>query len=110
MQSPGAALLVMAPLTFLMSLTPGLGAAIVQTITPSEMRGQLAAVYLFFASFLAMLLAPVVVALLMGSFFGGEMGLGAALSALAAVAYPLAAILLFTALPRYRAALRGAPS
>lgn len=100
-----AAVAMMAPLTFLMALTPGLGAAVIQTIAPNEMRGQMVAVYLAFVNFFALLLAPLIVALLTELVFRSEGALGYSLSALAAVAYPAAAVLLWLALKPYRAAL-----
>ncbi|TAL32797.1 MAG: MFS transporter [Phenylobacterium sp.] len=103
-----SAVAAMVPLTFLMALTPGLGAAVMQTIAPNEMRGQMVAVYLTFVNFFALLLAPLIVALLTEFVFRSEGALGYSLSVLAAMAYPTAAVLLWLALKPYRQALEAA--
>ncbi len=76
MPTPAGTLSVLVALAFLMSLTPRLGAALVQTVAPSEMPGKQIALHFLTASFLS------------------------------ALVYPLGAILLFAGLRSNREALR----
>ena len=96
---------VLVPLVFLMALTPGLGAAIVQAVAPNEIRAQMVAVYGVAVSFLSYLLAPLMVAAMTQYVFGQDDALGYSLGVLAAIVYPTAALCLGRCLIHYRESL-----
>jgi len=100
------ALLALVPVVFLMALTPGLGAAIVQAIAPNEIKAQMVAVYGVAVSFLSYLVAPLMVAVITQYVFAREDALGYSLASLAAVIYPCAALCLGCCLVHYRESLR----
>ncbi len=102
------AVALLIPVTFLMSLTPGLGAAIVQSVTPNQLRAQMVAVYGIAVGFLSYLLAPLMVALLTQYVFLRDDAVGYSLGSMALVVYPLAALVLYLGLKHYRAALTAA--
>ena len=97
---------VLLPMVFLMALTPGLGAAIVQAIAPNEIRAQMVAVYGIAVSFLSYLLAPLMVAAMTQYVFGRDEAIGYSLGVLAVVVYPSAALCLGRCLVHYRESLR----
>ncbi|MBI1181969.1 MAG: MFS transporter [Alphaproteobacteria bacterium] len=106
--SPWLAVVLLVPITFFMSMPPGLGNASLQVIAPNELRGQVMAFYLITVNFLSYLFAPLVVALLNDHVFLGDASIGFSLSTMAAFTYPTAAICLAFGLKHYRAALRHA--
>ncbi len=105
--APAGALAIAAlvPLVFLMSLTPGLGAAVLQVIAPNEMRAQMVAVYGVCVSFLSYLLAPLMVAMMTQYVFGADDAVGLSLAVLAAVCYPVAAVSLGLGLRHFRSSI-----
>ncbi len=106
--SGSLAIALLIPVTFLMSLTPGLGAAIVQAVTPNQFRAQMVAVYGIAVGFLSYLLAPLMVALLTQYVFMRDDAVGYSLGSMALVVYPLAALVLHLGLKHYREALKAA--
>ncbi len=98
-------LLLLPVVIFLMSLTPGLGAAIVQSVTPNEFRAQMVAIYGIAVSFLSYLLAPLIIALLTQYVFMRDDAVGYSLGTTALITYPLAALVLAIGLKPYRKAL-----
>jgi MFS family permease len=103
--SASAALLLLAPVTFFMAWPPGLSVAALQAVTPSDIRGRIIGLYLVITNFLSFTLGPLLVGFLNDAVFPGRSGIGFTLAALAAVAYPLAALCLWTALKPFRTAL-----
>jgi len=98
--------LALVPLViFLMSLTPGLGAAIVQSVTPNEFRAQMVAIYGIAVSFLSYLLAPLIIALLTQYLFMKDDAVGFSLGTTAVLFYPIAALVMAFGLNHYRTAL-----
>lgn len=89
----------------LTGVTTGIAAAAIQYIAPSHLRGQLGAIYILTASVAGIGLGPSIVAAITEFLFGYEEALRYSLSLLAATSLPLAAILLYTGLPFYRASV-----
>jgi MFS family permease len=106
--SPELALGVLVPLVFLMSLTPGLGAAVVQAVAPNEMRGQIVAIYGVAVGFLSYVLAPLMVALVTDHVFGFDGAVGMSMALVGGIAYPAASVCLWLGLKHYRKALVAA--
>lgn len=85
------------------SMVGGLQAAMVQSLTPSRMRGQMAAVYGVTVNLMGLGLAPTLTAALSDGVFGGGEGLGKALAVTSAVSLGACAVLLWVGLPRAKA-------
>ena len=83
----------------------GAGAAAIQEITPNQMRGQVAAVYLFAINLAGIGLGPTVVASFTDLVFGRDEAVGQSLAALVAIGVPLALLCLVGGLGAYRRAL-----
>lgn len=92
------AIILIIPITFFMSMPPGLSNAALQAISPNRMRGQLIAVYLICVSFLSYLFAPLIIGLMNDYVFGREDAIHLSLSSLACVNYVIAAICLWLCL------------
>ncbi len=102
------AALLLIPITFCMSMPPGLSNAALQAIAPNRMRGQLIAIYLICVSFLSYLLAPLIIGLTNDYVFGREDAIDLSLSSLAAVNYGIAIVALALSLKPLRQALAAA--
>ena len=102
----GVALLV--PVTFCMSMPPGLIMATLQNISPNELRGQMVAFYLIAVNFLSYTFAPSLPALLSDQVFQSPLALGKSISILAVINYTLAVLCLALCLKYYRRALDAA--
>ncbi len=105
---PWVAVVLLVPVTFCMSMPPGLIMATLQAIAPNELRGQMVAFYLIAVNFLAYTFAPSLPALLSDFVFGSELALGKSISALAVLNYSVAVICLLLCLRHYRRALEHA--
>jgi len=92
------AIVLLIPITFFMSVPPGLSNAALQAIAPNRMRGQLIAIYLICVSFLSYLIAPLIIGLTNDYVFEREDAIGLSLSSLAIVNYSIAAICLYLSL------------
>ena len=99
------ALWLLVPVTFCMSMPPGLIIATLQTIAPNELRGQMVAFYLIAVNFLSYSFAPSLPALLSDFVFESELALGQSISTLAVVNYTIAAVCLGLSLKYYRDAV-----
>ena len=88
---PAVALLAIS--TLISNLPWGLAYAAIATITPNELRGQMAALYLFIVNIIGLGLGPSVIAVFTDYVFADEAAIGASLAAATAVIAPLAAIL-----------------
>jgi MFS family permease len=102
----GLALLV--PVTFGMSMPPGLIMSTLQAIAPNELRGQMVAFYLIAVNFLAYTFAPSLPALMSDGIFNSELALGKSISILALINYSIASVCLYFCLKHYRSALTAA--
>jgi MFS family permease len=88
---------------FVLTATGGLQGATVQIMSPNRMRGQTAALYLLTANLIGLGIGPTLTAVLSDTVFGGPMGIGRAIAATAAIALPLAAVLIALSLGPVRA-------
>jgi len=102
------ALLMAAPILFLMSSYFGPAIAALQTSTPNEMRALASALLLFAANLFGLGLGPPLVGALTTHVLGGDQTLHVALASLAAVFAPLAAVAAAWGLKAYRLRLVGA--
>ena len=98
LDSDWLAIAVIIPITFFMSMPPGLSNAALQAISPNRLRGQMIAVYLICVSFLSYLFAPLIIGLMNDYVFGREDAIDLSLSSLAFVNYLVAAICLWLSL------------
>jgi len=108
MPTEQGALLMAAPILFLMSSYFGPAIAVLQTSTPNEMRALASALLLFAANLFGLGLGPPLVGALTTHVLGGDQTLHVALSSLAAVFAPLAAVTAAWGLKAYRVRLIGA--
>ncbi|HEX7034183.1 MAG TPA: MFS transporter [Pseudomonadales bacterium] len=102
------AVALVVPITFGMSMPPGLSNAALQAIAPNRMRGQLIAIYLICVSFLSYLLAPLIIGVTNDYVFGREDAIDLSLASLATVNYGVAAVCLTLCLRPLRDAIRAA--
>ena len=107
-EDPYVALALLVPVTFCMSMPPGLIMATLQAIAPNELRGQMVAFYLIAVNFLSYTFAPSLPALISDGYFRSELALGKSISILAVINYSIAALCLYFCLKHYRAALQAA--
>ncbi len=90
--SAALALVFVAILMFFMSVPVALGPVLLQAVTPNRQRGQMTAIYLFVLNILGLGMGPSLVAATSDYVFKDEMAIGMALSVVAAVALPIAAL------------------
>ena len=83
----------------------GCAAASIQEITPNQMRGQLAAIYLFAINIVGLGFGPTAVALLTDGFFASDAAIGKSIALSTAIAAPLSILVLMLARRPYREAL-----
>ncbi len=87
------AVVLLAISTLISNLPWGLAYAAIATITPNELRGQMAALYLFIVNIIGLGLGPSAIAAFTDYVFADEAAIGASLAAATTVIAPLAAIL-----------------
>lgn len=92
--STGLATILFVGGMFAASMVAGMQAAMVQSLSPSRMRGMMAALYGAVVTIAGLGIAPTVTALLSDHVFGGPMGIGKGLAATTAGALALAMILI----------------
>jgi MFS family permease len=107
MPTEQGALLMAAPILFLMSSYFGPAIAALQTATPNEMRALASAMLLFAANLFGLGLGPPIVGALTTHVLGGDRSLDLALAGLAATFAPLAAAAGAWGLKPYRIRLAG---
>jgi MFS family permease len=83
----------------------GVSAAAIQDITPNQMRGQIAALYLFAINFAGIGTGPMVIALFTDKVFHDDLALRYSLVCIMLITLPLALVLLVAGLKPYRRAL-----
>ena len=101
MPTQQGALLMAAPILFLMSSYFGPAIAALQTSTPNEMRALASALLLFAANLFGLALGPPLVGALTTHVLGGDNTLHIALAGIASVFAPLAAVIAAWGLPAY---------
>jgi MFS family permease len=105
-QQPAASLALFLPLFFFASFPFGAAIAALQRVTPGALRGRVAALYLLCVNLTGIGLGGTATALVTDHLLHDEARVGEAMSWVAGVAAPLAALILWRGLPRYREALR----
>ncbi len=88
------ALLLMVPIGFFTSFGFGASGAAIVLLTPSQIRGTVAAVYLFVINMIAMGLGPLLTALMNDHVFHSDLAVGRSVAVVATVALVLSTILL----------------
>ena len=104
MSTAESSLAVFALYLFAGAMPYGGAAAAFQEITPNRMRGQVSAIYLFWLNLAGIGLGPTIVAAAAQRFFGGDLGISAAMAANVAIAAPLGALVSMAARAPYRRA------
>jgi MFS family permease len=102
------AVMLLAPVSFFMAWPPGLSIAALQAVTPNRTRGRAIGIFMVIVNFLAFTLGPVLVGFFNDVIFPSKDGIGHTLALLSVIGYPAAALCLWVALPRLRAAVRDA--
>jgi MFS family permease len=105
--SPALALSLFAVCLFLMNFPSGPSLAAIQEVTPPQFRAQLTAAYFVVLSLVGMGLGALAVGVLSDHLFARDRALRHALCAVALIALPAAAALLYFALAPYRRWLPG---
>jgi MFS family permease len=103
--SEGLALAGIAVFLFATCMPWGCAAAAVQEITPNQMRGQLAAIYLFAINIVGLGFGPTVVATLTDGYFQSDAAIGQSIALAIAITAPLAMMVLLIARRPYREAV-----
>jgi MFS family permease len=103
--SEGLALAGIAVFLFATCMPWGCAAAAVQEITPNQMRGQLAAIYLFAINIVGLGFGPTVVATLTDGYFQSDAAIGQSIALAIAITAPLAILVLLIARRPYREAV-----
>ncbi len=107
---PYVALALLVPVTFCMSMPPGLIIATLQTVSPNELRGQMVAFYLIAVNFLSYSFAPSLPAVISDFVFESELALGQSISLLALINYSVAIVCLGLSLKYFRQAIERTQS
>ena len=92
-------LVVFGLLQFFNGCPIGVAAASIQVVTPNRMRGQVTAIYLFFANLIGAGMGPVVIALFTDLAFKSEQDLGFSIVLTGAIFGPIALLLLWICRP-----------
>jgi MFS family permease len=101
------AMIMVSFLLFLMGWPGALLTAAMQLVVPNEFRGRMVALYFIIVNFISFSLGPLFGGLISDHLFHGA-GFGPTLALMAAVDYPVAAILIWRCLPHFRRALQAA--
>lgn len=101
-------LVALVPAVFLGSMHFGLSPAIVQLITPNELRGQMSALMLLITTLVGLGLGPTSVAVFTDFVFRDERALRYSLALVAGITLPLAAAILWAGLRPFRRSLADA--
>jgi MFS family permease len=96
------ALIAVGAMMFFLMFPIGLGPALLQSVTPNELRGQVSALYLFVVNLIALGFGPTIVAATGDYIFHDELMIGRALAVVSWVVLPIAIVLLLIARPHAR--------
>jgi MFS family permease len=102
MSTPQAALVVFAGFMFFSSFPFAAAAAALQLVTPNRMRGQVSALWLFCVNLTGIGLGSLTTGVVTDYVFGDDARLGDSMTLVAAIAAPLAALVLGAGLASYR--------
>ncbi len=89
----------------IISTISGVQHATIQAMTPSQLRGQIAALYLMMVNLIGLGLGPTIVGILNDQVFGGPQGIGMSLALVSGCMAPPAALMLALALKPIRKAI-----
>ncbi|MDT8320432.1 MAG: MFS transporter [Xanthomonadales bacterium] len=106
--NPWLALILMAPLTYFLSLPHGIAPAALQPITPNQMRAQVSALYLLAVNLIGLGVGPTAVALLTDYLYGEPALVGYSLATVAVITVPLSVFIIGRSLKHYRHSLAAA--
>jgi hypothetical protein len=95
------AIVLMAPLVFLAAVPLGVAPAALMQVTPSQMRGQVSAVYLFTINLIGLGAGPTAVALVTDHVFHNDGLVGLSILVVATTANLLSALILWSGLKSY---------
>ncbi|MBV8569852.1 MAG: MFS transporter [Acidobacteriaceae bacterium] len=95
------ALFLLAPVCFLTAIPIGTGPAALMQVTPSQMRGQISAVYLFTINLIGLGAGPTVVALMTDHVFRNDAMVGSSLLVVGIVSNAISALILWSGLKSY---------
>ena len=95
------AIVLLAPLVFFQAVPLGVAPAALMQVTPSQMRGQVSAVYLFTINLIGLGAGPTVVALVTDHVFHNDNMVGSSLLVVATTANILGALILWNGLKSY---------
>jgi MFS family permease len=98
------ALLLFAPFVFCASLSLAMPPAALQVVTPGPLRAQVSAIWLLVLNLVTGLVGALGVGLLNQFLFASDAAIGRSMALLCGLSLPLAAVLLWRALPAFRAA------
>jgi MFS family permease len=93
--------------SFFVTLPLALVASALQTVTPNEMRGLIAGLYVVTVNVIGLALGPTVVALMTDRLFGDPEAVGKSLSLLSVGVAPIAIALLASGMKPYRARMEA---
>jgi len=108
MQNDTLVLCMMAPSLFFGSFPFGLAVSAIQQITPNQLRGQVAAIYLFFSTVLGIGCGPLAVAIVTDYVFGNDAAVGYSMAIVGGVVTLAATLILLWGIKSYRASLERA--
>ncbi|MEM7610410.1 MAG: MFS transporter [Pseudomonadota bacterium] len=100
--NPTIALVLIAGASFFVTVPMSLVTAALQTVTPNEMRGVVAGMFVVMGNVIGLALGPTVVALLTDRVFADPLAVGKSLSLLFAIIAPLAVLLLVSGMRPFR--------
>ena len=103
--SVATSLVLLAPLFFFSSFAFAAAIAALQMVTPSRLRGRVAAVYLLIVNLTGIGLGGTATALVTDYVMHDDRRVGAAMALVAGISAPIAALVLFRGLKYYRAAI-----
>lgn len=100
--NPWVSLLLIGLVVFFMSFPSGASVAAISEVTPGALRGRISAVYYLVMSFVGLVFGPLSVALCTDHLFHDPARVGDSMALVAVIIGPLAALLIWRALPSFR--------
>lgn len=101
------AVIVFCPFIFCASLSMALAPATLQLVAPNQMRAQISATWMLVLNIVTALIGPTGVGLITEYIFGDDQAVGYSLALVNCLSVPLAALLLWSGLKPFRAAVSG---
>ena len=92
----------LAAFAFLTSCGAVVGPVAVQTITPSQIRAQVAAIFLMFANLIGMGLGPTFIALITDYVFQDDLAVGKSIAIVGTITISIASIVIWKSLPSFK--------